>query len=277
MDKLGQQHKADLREAAKLGTSQPLPFQPGFESWRASLEGKESALEACVTIGCKASTLDVVANFLQHDGVYGAFGIHPLNADDWNDNVEEKLLDLANHPKVVAWGECGLDYFHKDTRGILKDSDVISRQRNVFSRQMELAASLGLPLVVHTREAEKDTLELMKRHLPQKHPVHVHCFTSAKWLAEELLAAFPNLRIGFTGVVTFKNAPKVQDVVRSVPLDRIVLETDGPYMAPEPHRGRVAHPGHVAYVAERIAKLKREPLETVLSVCRETTRQLYGV
>eukprot|EP00930_Biecheleria_cincta_P025871 TRINITY_DN18348_c0_g1_i1.p1 TRINITY_DN18348_c0_g1~~TRINITY_DN18348_c0_g1_i1.p1 ORF type:complete len:185 (+),score=37.23 TRINITY_DN18348_c0_g1_i1:534-1088(+) len=184
---------------------------------------------------------------------------------------------MMSWEKVVAWGECGLDYFDKNTRQQKKDVEFRALQRKVFARQLDLAASLEMPLVVHTRFAEEDTLELMERHVPESQLVHVHCFTSSLGLARALLHRFPRLYLGFTGVVTFKNAPDVQEVVREVPLERMLLETDGPYMAPEPHRGRVAHPGHVAHVAKQVALLKDRPLEEVLKQCRENTRRIYGI
>lgn len=235
-----------------------------------------SAFDGCVNVGCSAESLDAAAAFLVHEGVHGAFGIHPLSAAGWNDSVEEKLCGLMSLDKVVAWGECGLDYYDKKTGKQVQDSKVRSLQRKVFTRQLELAASFGMPLVVHTRMAEEDTLELMVKHLPVSQPVHVHCFTSSLDLARELLVRFPRLYLGFTGVVTFRNAQEVREVVAHTPLDRLLLETDGPYMAPEPHRGRVAHPGHVVHVAEGVAKTKGVPQEEVFKVCRENTRQLYG-
>jgi len=276
LPRLAREFEQDVRKAREAGQPPPRSRKPGFKGWRASLEGPMEAFEGCVHVGCSADTLDAGVAFLAHEGVHGAFGIHPLSAGGWSDSVEEKLWELMGNEKVVAWGECGLDYFDKTTRGKLKKPEVIAMQRRVFSRQLELAVKAGMPLVVHTRNAEEDTLELMKEHLPASHPVHVHCFTSSLSMARELLAHFPRLCLGFTGVVTFRNAREVQEVVRETPLDRLLLETDGPYMAPEPCRGRVAHPGHVVHVAERIAELKGVSTEEVFKNCRENTRTVYG-
>mmetsp|Transcript_74891 Transcript_74891/g.193291 ORF Transcript_74891/g.193291 Transcript_74891/m.193291 type:complete len:118 (-) Transcript_74891:15-368(-) len=117
----------------------------------------------------------------------------------------------------------------------------------------------------------------MAKHLPPSHPVHVHCFTASLAMAQELLARYSRLWLGFTGVVTFKSAGDVREVLAHAPLERILLETDGPFMAPVPHRGRVAHPGHVAHIAEAVAKVKGVPVEDVLRACRESTRHIYGV
>ena len=150
-------------------------------------------------------------------------------------------------------------------------------QRRAFVDQMALATELGAPLVVHTRDAEEDTLELMRANLPRDAKVHVHCFTSSLELADALLAAFPNLCLGFTGACTFKNAEEIRAVVRATPLERILLETDGPYMAPEPHRGTVAHPGMVPHVAAKIAEVKGVDVAEVFEATREATRRTYGI
>eukprot|EP00931_Biecheleriopsis_adriatica_P007429 TRINITY_DN10870_c1_g2_i1.p1 TRINITY_DN10870_c1_g2~~TRINITY_DN10870_c1_g2_i1.p1 ORF type:complete len:406 (+),score=50.24 TRINITY_DN10870_c1_g2_i1:15-1232(+) len=276
LPRLARESHEDAKKAKAAGKEIPRILNADFEEWRASLCGTEYLFEGCVNIGCSAETLDAVAGLLVHDGVHGAFGIHPLNAHEWNLEVEKKLVDMMTWDKVVAWGECGLDYFDKNTRRQTEDGEKRTLQRKVFARQLELASSLGMPLVIHTRHAEEDTLELMTRHLSKSQLVHVHCFTSSLSLAQALLEHFPHLYIGFTGVVTFKNAPEVREVARHVPLKRLLLETDGPYMAPEPCRGRVAHPGHVVHIADRIAKLKGVSTEEVLRVCRDNTRLVYG-
>ncbi|CAK9115439.1 Putative deoxyribonuclease TATDN2 [Durusdinium trenchii] len=275
--RLSRQSHEDARKAKARGDLPPRILNASYEEWRASLVGPEKGLEACVNIGCGKAALDVAASFLQYDGIYGAFGIHPLRADEWDSEVEQKLVRMMSMDKVVAWGECGLDYFDKMTRGQVKDERTRGLQREVFARQINLAVSLNKPLVVHTRFAEEDTLELLEKHLPDSHPVHVHCFTSSNTLAQSLLQRFSSLRLGFTGGVTFANAPEVRDVVQQVPLDRILLETDSPYMAPEPFRGRIAHPGHVSYVADAIAQVKGVSRSQVLETCRRNTRQMYGI
>eukprot|EP00929_Paragymnodinium_shiwhaense_P053763 TRINITY_DN26939_c0_g1_i1.p1 TRINITY_DN26939_c0_g1~~TRINITY_DN26939_c0_g1_i1.p1 ORF type:complete len:386 (+),score=55.34 TRINITY_DN26939_c0_g1_i1:115-1272(+) len=271
------QWQEDKREAARAGHPEPAALPQSFDGWRNSLQGPEADLEACLNIGCTADTLDASAAFLEHEGVYGAFGIHPLAASDWNDGLEERLLDMTNHRKVVAWGECGLDYYDKASGGQLKCEETRALQREVFAKQLRIATSLRLPVVIHTRKAEEDTLEVMADNLQPGHPIHVHCFTSSAPMASELLRRYSNLCLGFTGVVTFRNAREVQQVVKETPVDRMLLETDGPYMAPEPFRGSVAHPGHVAYIATAIAKLKRLPREGVLAACRENTKRMYGI
>ncbi len=207
---------------------------------------------------------------LHHTGrLYAAFGVHPHEASKWNDEVEARFVAAMAHPRVLAWGECGLDY-HYD----MSPRDV---QQRVFVRQMELAVQHGKPLVVHTREAEEDTVRLMTDHLPAHWPVHIHCCTSSRAMVEPLLAFFPNLKVGFTGCVTFPSANDIRDTVAVVPVERLLLETDAPFMAPVPFRGSVCHSGHVPWVAARLAAEKGVSVEELVRVTRANAKQLYGV
>ena len=132
-------------------------------------------------------------------------------------------------------------------------------------------------MIIHTREAEEDTLTILKAEAPRDWKIHVHCFTSSPAMAEALLAAFPGLCLGFTGIVTFKNAQELQSVAAATPLQRMLLETDGPYLAPIPFRGKPAHPGHIPHIAAKIAGLKGVPVEEVYLHARENTRRVYGI
>ena len=245
--------------------------------------------DACLTVACSARAFAYAEALISGadapPGVYAAFGCHPLSAREWFDPALDlpararRLVEARG--RVVAVGECGLDY-HRPNRSAGDPPEPLSVeakdvQRRAFVDQMALATELGAPLVVHTRDAEEDTLELMRANLPRDAKVHVHCFTSSLELAEALLAAFPNLCLGFTGACTFKNAEEIRAVVRATPLERILLETDGPYMAPEPHRGTVAHPGMVPHVAAKIAEVKGVDVAEVFEATREATRRTYGI
>ncbi len=230
-------------------------FPPGFAS--------------CLTIACDPDAITPTLDLLRHEGVYGSFGIHPHDAVRYTSAVEIALADALRHPKCVAYGEIGLDY-HYD----FSPRDV---QRNVFIRQIEVATAAGKPIVVHTREAEDDTLAVMRDHVPRDWPVHVHCFTSSQALAEALLADFTSLYIGFTGILTFKNAEDVRNTARIVPLDRILVETDGPYLAPAPHRGKPAHPGHIPLIVDKLAEVRGEPVDVVSAAALENAQRLYGM
>merc|ERR1712176_2234 len=166
-----------------------------------------------------------------------------------NDNEEKQHLNenTIKNPKVVAVGECGLDFHYNRS-----PQDM---QKKVFIEQIEIAKQLDMPLVIHSRKAERDTVEIMKQYCPKNKRIHLHCFTDSVEYAKVMLDAFPNLMIGFTGAITFKNANKNRETVRQVPLNRLLLETDGPYMSPMPYRGKVAHPGYIPLVAEVVAKM----------------------
>jgi TatD DNase family protein len=240
---------------------------PDFPSFKAAhLPGD---FEACITISCDPQSIDAVLALQTQDGVYGAFGIHPHDARHYGPELEARLVEAVLAPKSVAWGEIGLDY-HYD----LSPRDV---QQEVFARQIRKGVGLGKPLIVHTREAEQDTLDILIKEAPKDWRIHVHCFTSSPDMAGKLLAAFPRLKLGFTGIVTFKNAAELQEVVKATPLNRLLLETDGPYLAPIPHRGKPAHPGHIPLIAQKVAELKRVDVEAVYRAARESTREIYGI
>ena len=299
LDLIFQKMNSDNDKKAKKGNATKAPAVVDFESWREDVASSENPdaddylgaqLEACLTVACSRKAMDAVRDILPKPAVFAAFGCHPLSAHEWNDEmaslVKSMVSDSTN--SVVAVGECGLDYHYamkeiEADAGLADDAArgarwdaVRSKQHDVFVSQMKLAAELNAPLVIHTREAEEDTLRLMRTHLPRDARVHVHCFTSSASLASSLLEQFPNLCLGFTGVCTFKNGGDVRDVVAQTPLDRILLETDGPYMAPAPHRGAVAHPGHVPHIARKIAEVKGVSHAEVFARCRENTRRTYG-
>lgn len=209
-----------------------------------------------------------------------AYGVHPLSAEEWRrDDVRARVRELlTSEPRVVAVGETGLDYHRLPDAGPEAVAAYKRAQKEAFAAQMALANELNKPLIVHTREAEEDTLEMMKAHLPSDARVHVHCFTSSANLARGLLQAFPtNLCLGFTGVATFKNGQDVRDVIAQVPLDKILLETDAPYMAPTPFRGQTCHPAMVPRIAAAIARVHDVDDSVVFEKCRANTRRVYGI
>jgi TatD DNase family protein len=225
--------------------------------------------EGCLTISCDPEAIDPTLALLENEGVHASFGIHPHDAAKYTPEVEARIAAALRHPKCAAYGEIGLDYHY--------DFSPREAQRDVFVRQLGIGIAAGKPLVIHTREAEEDTLALMRAHVPRDWPVHVHCFTSSRALAESLLADFSNLCIGFTGIVTFKNAGDLRDTARIVPLDRMLVETDGPYLAPEPWRGKPAHPGHIPRILEKLAEVRGLPVEEVAAATRANAKRVYGI
>ena len=217
--------------------------------------------------GCSvASSRNVSQLTRQYDYIYGAVGSHPDVADEVNEAVLEEYRQLCrSNPKIKAIGEIGLDYHYED----------IPRQRQLeaFRAQMELARELDLPVIVHERDAHEDGMQVVTE-FPEVTGVF-HCYSGsaemAKWLVNR------GWYIGFTGVLTFKNARKALEVAAAIPLDRIVLETDCPYMAPEPFRGRRNDPGKLYRMAEKLAEIRGLPVEEVQAITVENGRKLYRI
>ncbi len=223
----------------------------------------------CVTISCDPNSIEPILAFLDEEGVYGAFGIHPHESKAYTPEVAERIAAALHHPKCAAYGEMGLDYHY--------DFSPRETQREVFARQIAVGLAARKPLVIHTREAEADTLAMLREHVPKEWPIHVHCFTSSPGMAETLLTDFSNLFIGFTGIVTFKNAGDVRETARLTPLNRMLSETDGPYLAPEPYRGQVAHPGHIPRIIAKLAEIKEKTVEETGATLLENARRFYGI
>lgn len=222
----------------------------------------------CLTIF--SDSFDGALNFIDQGNpmIWGALGIHPHNAIAYNDELEECLrMHLAN-PRVIALGEIGLDYHY--------DNSPRDIQKTVFARQCRLAVELKMPIVIHTREAEKDTLEIMEKEIPKDHKIHIHCYTDTEWLVNQVLPKWPNAYFGFTGVLTFPKSQDVRNVCKIVPLNRLLSETDGPFMAPVPFRGKASNPGYIPAIIKKMAELKGVDEETAFRQIRQNCRDIYG-
>lgn len=201
----------------------------------------------------------------QYKYLYGGVGIHPECADDLPPNWLLQVENLLKEEKIVAVGEIGLDYHWLDE--CPKD-----RQQQVFAAQLELANRLSMPVVVHDREAHADTLAFLQKYKPAG---VVHCFSGSWETAQELLKL--GLYLGLGGAVTFKNARHALDVARQIPLDRLLLETDAPYMAPVPFRGKRNDSSLIPYVAEKIGQLRGQSPETILQAAADNARRLFHI
>lgn len=235
---------------------------PEFDRDRAEVIRRawEAGLKALVTIGTGgdfSTCRNTVETAGSHAGIYATVGIHPHDAATVRPKTFEKLRELARHPKVVAIGETGLDYHYMHSP--------VSEQRKVFMRSLELAKGLDMPVVIHTREAEKDTLAILKETFASGGGSFaggvVHCFSGDYGFAAQLLDL--GLYLSFTGLVTFPKAEGVWEVIRKIPLDRILLETDSPYLAPVPFRGRRNEPAHVVHVARKVGEILGKSYEEV--------------
>jgi TatD DNase family protein len=206
----------------------------------------------------------VLALAESNDNFYASVGVHP-DYENIEEPTLESLLTLANHPKVIAIGETGLDYFRL--------TGDLEWQRNRFRTHIRAAISSGKPLVIHTRNAAEDTLRIMREENAQKVGGVMHCFTENLEVA--LQAIELGFYISFSGIITFKNALIIKDVAKNVPLNRILVETDSPYLAPTPYRGKTNQPSYVKHVAEEVARLRGISLEEVSVATTENFFRLF--
>lgn len=219
-----------------------------------------------VNIGCDLPSSErSVALAEKYPFVYAAVGSHPDDADHVNGKLLDQYRRLAQHKKVVAIGEIGLDYYYDDVPREI--------QLNAFEEQMELAESLNLPVIVHMRDATEDALAVVARH-PNVKGVF-HCFSGSVETAQWLVAH--GWYVGFTGVVTFKNARKAVEVVEAIPIERILTETDCPYMSPEPHRGKRNDSRNIPLIAAKIAEIKGMTAEKVGRITTENVKRLFNI
>jgi TatD DNase family protein len=200
-----------------------------------------------------------------HDNFFASVGVHP---DHEAESVDPgRLVELARHPRVVAVGETGLDYHRL--------SGDLEWQRERFRAHIRAARECGKPLVIHTRDAAEDTLKIMREEQAAEVGGVMHCFTETQEVAEAALSL--GFHISFSGIVTFKNAARLKELARTVPLDRLLVETDSPYLAPVPHRGKTNRPGLVRHVAEEVARLRGVPLETLAAATTANFFRLFRV
>ena len=213
------------------------------------------------------STRDTIELAKKYAHIYAAVGIHPSEIAELDEDFFDWMKAQTAWEKTVAIGEIGLDYYWD------KEPEVQERQRYWFGRQIELARETGLPIIVHSRDAAADTMQVMKEHQAQEIPGVIHCYSYSKEMAQEFIKM--GYYIGVGGVVTFKNAKKLIETVETIPLESILLETDCPYMAPEPYRGKRNSSLYLPYVVERIAQIKGITPEEVERVTELNARRLF--
>lgn len=214
-----------------------------------------------------ASSKDALTLAKAHDPIYAAVGVHPHEAKEVDSRTFKELEELAKHPKVVAIGEIGLDYHY--------DFSPRDTQRLVFERQILLAKKLSLPIVIHCREAHGDTYELLAEHYPTDQGGVMHSFSGSAEMAWRYIKL--GLYLSISGPVTFKNARKTVEVVKEIPLEHLLIETDCPYLTPVPFRGKRNHPALVKYVAQKIAEIKGITVEEVAEKTTENAKKLFGI
>lgn len=201
----------------------------------------------------------------QHDFIYAAVGVHPDHVTELDDAAMEELRRMCHEPKVVALGEIGLDYYYEDPKR--------SVQQEWFARQLEVAYEENMPIIVHSRDAAEDTLRLLREHHGEALTGIIHCFGYSRELAREFVKM--GFYIGVGGVVTFKNARRLVEVVEDIGLQHIVLETDCPYMAPVPHRGKRNSSKYLPHIADRIAQIKGISVQEVYEQTMVNANAVY--
>lgn len=226
-------------------------------------KAKQAKVESLLSVGV---TLDSFPKMLEmitpYEQVHASCGVHPLDVE--SDFSLDKLYEYANHPKVVAIGETGLDYHYQPETAEL--------QKLRFEQQVELAVELNKPLIIHTRNAREDTLSILKNGGADKCGGVIHCFTEDLKFAESAMEL--GFYISISGIVTFRQAKELKEVVAALPLERLLIETDSPYLAPVPHRGKENQPAYVVEVASYIAQLKGASLS---SVAEKTTKNYHDL
>ncbi len=216
-----------------------------------------------ISCGCdEVSSKKALQIAEEYDFLYAAVGIHPGNID--SGTTVEQIKALAYHKKCVAIGEIGLDYYWVN--------DNKSQQIEIFEKQILLAKELDLPIIVHDRDAHGDTLEILKKYKPKG---VVHCFSGSVEMAQEIIKL--GMYIGVGGVITFKNAKKLPDVISIIPNELLLVETDCPYLAPEPHRGKLCHSGMIKLTASKIAYIRGTTTQNILELTTKNAKKLFNI
>lgn len=240
-------------------------FEEDREELLSSMQ--ENGIGTIMNVGATWKSVTTVIELAeQYPFMYAALGLHPDEVGDLDDEKFEFLKSQCNHEKVVAIGEIGLDYYW--------DNESHDVQKKWFIRQLDLARELDLPVIIHSRDAAEDTLKIMKEHAKGLRGV-IHCFSYSKELAEEYVKM--GFYIGVGGVVTFKNGKKLKEVVEAIPLERILLETDCPYLAPEPYRGKRNSSLYIPHIAQEIADLRGITYEEVVAQTEQNAKMLFGI
>ena len=228
---------------------------------------QENEVGTIINVGASwKSVTSVIELAEKYPFIYAALGLHPDEVGDLNEERFAFLREQCRKEKVVAIGEIGLDYYW--------DNESHDIQKKWFVRQLELARELDLPVIIHSRDAAEDTLKIMKEHAQGLRGV-IHCFSYSKELAEEYVKM--GFHIGIGGVVTFKNGKKLKEVAEVIPLERILLETDCPYLAPEPYRGKRNSSLYIPHIAQAIADIKGITYEEVVAQTEQNGKLLFGI
>lgn len=229
---------------------------------------KSNNIEMVINIGADLETSVASVDLAnKYQNVYAAVGVHPHSAKEVNTMVMEQLKELTLNEKVVAIGEIGLDFYY--------DNSPRDIQRKWFIEQLKLAKELDLPVIIHTRDAAQETFDILKNNQNGNVRGVLHCYSGSPEMALEYIKMGFYISLG--GPVTFKNARVAREVAEAVPLDKLLIETDCPYLTPEPYRGKRNEPVYVKYVAEKLAEVKKISYEELVKTTNENTKRLFGI
>lgn len=227
----------------------------------------DNGVEKLIVPSAYASDIDIIAELAsKYENVYGLLGVHPSEVKDWTDDLIDKIKECAKSPKIVGIGEIGLDYYW--------DKSFNDLQKEVFIKQINLANELNFPISVHDREAHKDSFDILTE-FNKNSIVIMHCFSGSVEFMHECVKQGWYIAIG--GVVTFKNAIKMKEVAKEVPLDKLLIETDAPYLTPVPYRGKTNQPAYVKYVAEEIANLRNTSFEEINEQTTKNAKLVFKI
>lgn len=225
----------------------------------------KNTVDSIITIGCSLERSRTALKIAEkYERVYAAVGIHPEDCESLPPDYTEQISKMCRHEKVVAIGEIGLDYHYDEYN---KEAQI-----SCFKKQLELAEKLCLPVVIHSRDATHDTMEILMEYKPKG---VMHCFSGSAETAREILSL--GMMISFTGVLTFKNAKKAVEACSVIPMERLMLETDCPYMSPIPHRGERNISSNVYHIAEKVAEIKNLPVNEVIEICNSNAISFFGL
>ncbi|HHC75094.1 MAG TPA: TatD family deoxyribonuclease [Thiothrix sp.] len=245
-----------------------LDYLEGEDAVQHALSAAQAAnVQRIITIAVSPDNLAKIMHLAcTHANVWGTQGIHPHDAEQYNEAVDNTIRTNAAHEKILAIGEIGLDYYY--------DHADRAKQRTAFEQQLQIAIDLDLPIVVHTREADTDTQAILANFVPQMSQRGViHSFTSGKALAEYCLSA--GFHLGFNGISTFNKAENVREIIAMTPLERILFETDAPYLTPVPYRGKPNEPKYLPFIAENVAKIKALSIEQLLPIVWQNSLNVF--
>ena len=239
-------------------------YKENFDNFLENLKNNE--IENVIIPGVEPSTFDEIISLCEkHNMLYGAIGIHPSEAKTYSGEIEQQIYKLCTHKKVIAIGEIGLDYYwEQETKEL---------QKEVFRKQLKIAQELKIPVLIHDREAHEDTFEILQEF--NLKDVIFHCFSGNTDFAQKCINSGYYIAIG--GVVTFKNAKDLKETAKIVPLEQLLLETDAPYLAPVPFRGKLNSPEYLKYIAQEIAQLRNIEVEEVKKQTTINAKRIFNI